>query len=253
MSNRIGVMLSSELVPGHSTLAVDIAQLCESRGLDTTTVQSLIDDAPPSWWGQGDARVLAGDLALLGPGIGAEGVRNRITAGTGATWQLAIVTVDRIGAFATTCATVVEYGLSILEARAASWTAHGLALQHLTVVPVEKLLSGEPDWPTIGLGLRAALVKPILTVEGANTLPDGCVISSITQPVGASNGSGIWTVEITGPDTVGLLAEVTRTLTALGVDILSAEVTSNSGVALDTFTVRLTDPAGISALKALAV
>lgn len=252
MSSRIGAMLSSARVPDYPTLAVDVAQLCESRGLDTSTVQSLLDDAPPSWWGQGDAAVLAGDLALLGPGIGAEGVRNRITAGTGATWQLAIVTVDRIGAFATTCATLADYGLSILGARAASWTAHGLALQHLTVIPVEKLLSGEPDWPTIGLGLRAALVKPVLTVGGANTLPDGCVVASITQPVGANN-PGIWTVEITGPDTIGLLAEVTRTLTALGADILSAEVTSNSGVALDTFTLRLTDPAGISALKALAV
>ncbi len=242
-------MLSSELAPDHSTLAGEVAQLCQARGIEAQTVQSLIDDAPSSWWRQGDGPILAADLALLSPGIGAEGVRFRIMAADDPLWQLTIVTVDRIGAFATTCATLAEYGLSILEARAASWTAHGLALQHLTVVPVEKPLSGEPDWPTIGLGLRAALVKPVLTVEGANTLIDGCVVSSVIQSTGT--GSDIWTAEITGPDTIGLLASITRTLTALGADILSAEVTSNNGVALDTFTLRLTDPAGISALKAL--
>ena len=242
--------MSSELAPDNSTLAGEVAQLCQARGIDAGTVQNLIEDAPGPWWNQGDAPLLASDIALLSPGIGAEGVRFRIMAAVDPLWHLTVVTIDRIGAFATTCATLAEFGLSVLGARAASWTTHGLALQHLTVVPVEKPLSGEPDWPTIGLGLRAALVKPILTVEGANTLLDGCVVSSVAPAEGSAND--IWTVEITGPDTIGLLASITRTLTALGADIISGDVTSHDGMAHDKFSLRLSDPAGIAALKALA-
>jgi UTP:GlnB (protein PII) uridylyltransferase len=245
-------MLSQELVNDRADLVAEVASQCNDKGLDAAVVGRLIADAPSSWWTQADAATLAGDLALLGPGIGAEGVRIRITPATGATWELAIVTADRIGAFAATCSTLSDFGLSVLEARAASWTGHGLALQHLRAEPVELPLSGEPDWPTIGLGLRAALTQEVLTTRSLNTLHDSCEVALLVNHETPESCPDTWTLVVTGPDTVGLLASITRMLTALGADILSAEVTSVDGVAHDAFMLRLSDPAGVAALRALA-
>ena len=245
-------MQSPELVTIRTRLAAEVSQHCEERGIDHDLVAELIADAPPSWWTQGDAETLASDIALLSPGISLEGVRIRISPSTGTFWNLAIVTTDRLGAFAATCSTLSDYGLSVLDARAASWTAQGLALQHLRVVPVTSPLSGEPDWPTIGLGLRAALTSTVPPEPVVNVLLDGCEIALLVNHEIPESAPDTWTVVATGPDSVGLLASITRTLTALGADILSAEVNSAEGIAHDTFTLRLSDPTGIAALRALA-
>lgn len=250
--DQTGIMLSPQLVPHRAELVAAVSSQCLSKGLDAGVVERLLAEAPLSWWTQADIDTLAADVALLSPGIGPEGVRIRISPTEDTAWQLTVVTTDRIGAFAATCATLSEFGLSVLDARAASWTGAGLALQHLRVVPVEVPLSGEPDWPTIGLGLRAALTQPVLTDRGVNLLLDGCQIALLVNHDIPESSPDTWTMVVTGPDTVGLLASITRMLTALGADILSAEVTSVDGVAHDAFTLRLSDPAGIAALKALA-
>ena len=113
-------------------------------------------------------------------------------------------------------------------------------------------MSGEPDWPTIGLGLRSALTETAVPTGSVNTLLDGCRVVLLVDHDVPKSAPDTWTVVVTGPDTVGLLASITRTLTALGADILSAEVTSVDGVAHDAFTLRLSDPLGVAALQALA-
>jgi UTP:GlnB (protein PII) uridylyltransferase len=231
-----------------SQLRLSVMLLCKQRGLEEGAVALLVNDAPPSWWNQADAETLGSDLALLAPGIGPEGVRIRISPTDSDMWDLAIVTMDRIGAFATTCSTLADFGVSIGKARVASWSDHGLALQHLTVVPFETPRSGEPDWPTIGLGLRASLTQPDLGVSVRASLPDGAGISRITS----ENSAGPWTVEVTGPDTMGLLAAITRAFTSLGADILAADAVSTDGVAFDTFSLKFSDAAGEAALRAMA-
>lgn len=229
-------------------LRESVLLLCQRRGLEEGAVELLINEAPPSWWTQAGAATLAADIALLVPGIGPEGVRIRIAATDTVAWDLAIVTMDRIGAFATTCLTLADFGVSIATARVASWSDHGLAMQHLTVVPLETPRSGEPDWPTIGLGLRAALTQPDLGVSAITSLPEGAGVSHITYEIPSDR----WTVTVTGPDWMGLLAAITRTFTSIGADILAADAVSTDGVAFDTFSLKFSDPAGLAALRAMA-
>jgi UTP:GlnB (protein PII) uridylyltransferase len=254
-------------------LKASVLTAAQALGVDLQRADALTTEAPETWWAQGNTAALATDVKLLGPGIGPEGVRIRIsptpetalphasakTPSSGnALWDLAIVTTDRPGAFSATCATLSDFGISVVRARVASWTQSALALQHLTVEPIDAPIGGEPDWPTVGLALRAALTQPPLGSPWAPFFNDGCTISTlIHHDCGEKLGSkpsmcDMWTVVVTGPDTLGLLASITRTFTALGADILSAEVTSSEGMAQDAFTLRLSNPEGIAALRAMS-
>lgn len=217
------------------------------RGAERARVDALLADAPEPWWQAGTVDDLVGDVALLLDPLIPDQVRLRILppVGTSDEWDLAVVAADQIGLLATTAEVAARHRLSITSARIATWVGSGMALQRLSLVPTELPSSGEPDWAFIGQHLHAALRAP--RAQGhRTTVPKG------VQIVGAEPRSdGRWIVEVTGPDEIGLLADVASLLTGIGADVVTARLGASQGVAHDTFLVRLRTADGDARLRAL--
>ena len=216
-----------------------------TKGVAKAAVESLLEDAPDPWWESTSVAGLATDMVLLAPHLGPNEVRIRIVSGA-ADWELSVVAHDRPGLLATTAGLLADHGLSIDDARIATWTHHGLALQRLRVSTRDQPSSGEPDFPFIGQALRNALALTAPRPE-TNVFPDGCAVRSV-----AAMGQGRWKVEVEARDEIGLLARVANVLHGLGANVLAADVHSEGARALDTFLVELDDEASLRLLRALA-
>ena len=216
-----------------------------AKGTARAAAVALLDDAPEPWWESTSVAGLATDIGLLAPGLAVNEVRIRIVSGL-SDWELSVVAVDRPGLLATTAGVLADYGLSIDDARIATWAVHRLALQRLRVSARTLPSIGEPDFPFIGQALRAALAVDSVRPD-ATTFPDGCAVRSVVAV-----GHGRWKVEVEARDEVGLLASIAAALHGLGANVLAADVHSEGPRALDTFLVELDDEASLRMLRALA-
>lgn len=227
-----------------------VLELATARGVDAVLAGALVDGAPEPWWTSAEPSLLAADIALLAPLLGVDEARVRIGTPEVADgpWDLSIVVYDRPGLLATTARVLADQGLTIVSARIASWSSHGLALQRIGVVPVELPLSGEPDWPFIGQKLRTALTGPVDAPVESAMLPDGCAVRAVRPGRALSQ----WFIDIEANDEIGLLARIAGTLQALGADVIAADIRSHEGRAVDTFLVHLEDPSGLRTVQALA-
>lgn len=216
-----------------------------AKGVVKGVVEALLDDAPEPWWESTSVAGLAADVMLLAPGLGPNEVRIRIVAGI-TNWELSVVAADRPGLLATTAGVLADHDLSIDDARIATWTSSGLALQRLRVSAPNTSSSVEPDFPFIGQDLRTALATPVQRPDHTG-FPDGCAVRSVVNV-----GQRRWRVEVEARDEVGLLAKVANALHALGANVLAADVHSEGHRALDTFLVELDDEASLRLLRALA-
>ena len=229
----------------HHAAADEVVARVVAKGVAKVAVESLLNDAPDPWWEGTSVAGLATDIVLLAPALGADEVRIRIVSGL-SDWELSVVAHDRPGLLATTAGILADHGLSIDDARIATWTRHGLALQRLRVSARELPTSGEPDFPFIGQALRHALAMTAPRPE-TNVFPDGCAVRSVVPM-----GPGRWKVEVEARDEIGLLARVANALHGLGANVLAADVHSEGARALDTFLVELDDEASLRLLRALA-
>jgi glycine cleavage system regulatory protein len=216
-----------------------------AKGTSRAVVEALLDDAPEPWWESTSVAGLATDIVLLAPGLATDEVRIRIVSGI-SDWELSVVAADRPGLLATTAGVLAEHGLSIDDARIATWTGHRLGLQRLRVSARTLPSSGEPDFPFVGQALRAALAVDRVRAD-ATAFPDGCAVRSVV-----AMGHGRWRVEVEARDEVGLLARIAAALHGLGANVLAADVHSEGARALDTFLVELDDEASLRLLRALA-
>ena len=216
-----------------------------AKGVAKAVAEALLDDAPEPWWESTSVAGLAADVVLLAPGLGPNEVRIRIVTAI-SNWEMSVVATDRPGLLATTAGVLADHDLSIDDARIATWTASGLALQRLRVSAPHSSSSVEPDFPFIGQDLRTALATATLPPDHAG-FPDGCAIRSVVNV-----GHRRWRVEVEARDEVGLLARVASALHGLGANVLAADVHSEGHRALDTFLVELDDEASLRLLRALA-
>lgn len=232
--------------PGvHRGVRDEVVARAAAKGVAMRRAEELLDDAPEPWWESTSVAGLATDIVLLAPPLGPDEVRIRIVSGL-TDWELSVVARDRPGLLATTAGVLADHGLSIDDARIATWAVHELAMQRLRVSARELPSSGEPDFPFIGQALRHALAEPAVKPE-TNVFPDGCAVRSVV-----SMGIGRWKVEVEARDEVGLLARVATALHGLGANVLAADVHSEGARALDTFLVELDDEASLRLLRALA-
>ena len=229
----------------HHAAADEVVARAVAKGVLKAAALELIDDAPDPWWESTSVAGLATDVVLLAPGLAADEVRIRIVSGI-SDWELSVVAADRPGLLATTAGVLADHGLSIDDARIATWSRHRLALQRLRVSTREVPSSGEPDFPYIGQCLRNALAVAAPRPE-TNVFPDGCAVRSVV-----AMGPGRWKVEVEARDEIGLLARVANALHGLGANVLAADVHSEGARALDTFLVELDDEASLRLLRALA-
>lgn len=236
---------ASVVSPRHHGAADEVVARSVAKGVPKPAVEALLADAPDPWWEGTSVAGLATDIVLLAPALGAGEVRIRIVSGL-ADWELSVVASDRPGLLATTARILADHGLSIDDARVATWAGHGLALQRLRVSARNLPSSGEPDFPFIGQALRHALAMTAPRPQ-TNVFPDGCAVRSVIAV-----GHGRWKVEVEARDEIGLLASVAAALHGLGANVLAADVHSEGARALDTFLVELDDEASLRLLRALA-
>jgi UTP:GlnB (protein PII) uridylyltransferase len=230
---------------GAMTTKEELRQRAIEAGADHDALDVLLATAPAAWW-QAPVDALLSDVLLLLPGLTPGQVRVRIASpqiGENI-WELTVVAPDRQGVLATTAFVCSHHQLSIRSARVASWP--GLALQRLSIVPIVIPSSGEPDWIPFGQELRTALTStnPTEVLAGGSGGSGGSGKAEprfFVQSVEALS-DGTHRVEVSGPDEVGLLAEITRALMAAGADIRAAELSDADGQARDVFVVTGLEP-----------
>jgi UTP:GlnB (protein PII) uridylyltransferase len=237
-----------ESVVSFGRIPISFLDAAKDRGLRRDVVTGLVDTAPIGWLDGISETDLIEDLVLVAPELDAASMRVRVRD-LGSDWELSVVTTDHPGVLATSCRILAESGLTITGARVASWTERSVALQRFTVIPVVMPLSGEPDWPTITLGLRAALLASAPELPSStppSVLPNGWTLELLEDLSG-----GRIAVRFRAPDAPGLLAEITQLLSDLGADVRSATVHSEDGFAVDDFVLTCEAPSASDQLRSL--
>src|SRR5947199_334071 len=175
--------------------------------------------------------------------------------------DLVVVTHDVPGLFALIAGTLAAHGLNIISAQIAT-RADGVAIDTFQVNdPTGEAVTSAAQW-----GRTLAALAAVLTDEqsvdgllerrraGGRATPPGEARPKIAVDNRLSDEyTGI---EAKCPDRLGLLYLITRTLSALGLDIASARIATEIDQALDTFYVRdrtgrrLEDPDAIECARA---
>jgi [protein-PII] uridylyltransferase len=159
--------------------------------------------------------------------------------------QLTVVAPDRPGLLADVTAVLAMYGIALLDARAHS--EHGQALEVFTLDLPE---AATPRWQRVAEDIEGAALKRFNVAEAlaryeqeqsrhrrrrrAAALPSPEVKVTLDN-AGASAAS---ILEVRAPDVPGLLHKVAAAIADLGLDILSARVSTLGNAAVDTFYVR---------------
>jgi UTP:GlnB (protein PII) uridylyltransferase len=222
-----------------------------ARGLDGDRVAALAKASPPLWGGSTDQRL--DDLVLLLRPLEVGEVRVRVQVSVqepvnsddANQWDVSLVAQDRVGLLSITSSLLAQNELSITQARVATWP-DGTALQHLRVHSNSRS-SIEPAWASIGQNLRNAIdsAKPtpgpgvfseawIRDVQVLSKLPDGQRLLVIVDT----------------DDCIGILAAVAYAFSALGANVVSAEIQTIEGAARDLFVVDA-PPASVARIMAM--
>ncbi len=170
---------------------------------------------------------LASDLSLCHPKL----KRNEVRAvahpiADTDTIRLTVVTRDRHGLLADTCAVLADEALSVESASAMTWPALGLALHSLVVRPEGLLDTG--DFDRLGAKLR-----------GINTAPAAPAFVPVGRATVEVSGAPAQraTITIVAKNQLGLLCAITRWFADADVNIEAVHATTEFGVARDTFIV----------------
>jgi [protein-PII] uridylyltransferase len=166
--------------------------------------------------------------------------------------RLTVVTPDRHGVFARVAGVLSLHGLDVLDA--AALTENGVALQ---VFRVQSSFGPTFSWDRVEgdlerglagqLAIRARLAERARTYGHRRPTTLGATEPEVRFDLAASDGSTV--VEVHAPDSLGVLYRITRALTDLDLDIVSAKVQTLGPQVVDSFYVRgpdgrkVTDPA----------
>ncbi len=155
--------------------------------------------------------------------------------------DLVVVTGDTPGLFALIAGTLASQGINIISAQIAT-RADGIAIDTFQVNdPTGEAITSHTQWSRTLEALRAVLSEE----QSVDALLDRRRQRFAHPPVAAPAPPKITVsnqlsdtdtvVEVKCPDRVGLLYQITRTLSSLGLDITSARIATEIDQAFDTF------------------
>ncbi|HEY7453836.1 MAG TPA: [protein-PII] uridylyltransferase, partial [Thermoleophilaceae bacterium] len=175
--------------------------------------------------------------------------------------DLVVVTRDVPGLFSLIAGTLAAHGINIISAQIAT-RADGLAIDTFQVNdPTGDVVTSAAQWTRT----LDALGKVLADEQSVDVLLErrraaGRPVATGQAPpkIAVDNrlSDEYTVVEVKSPDRLGLLYLITRTLSALGLDIASARIATEIDQALDTFYVldrhghRLEDPPAIERVRA---
>jgi [protein-PII] uridylyltransferase len=171
--------------------------------------------------------------------------------------ELVIATRDVPGLFSLIAGTLAAHGINVLSAQIHT-RADGIAIDTFQVNdPLGEPVTGEARWRRTVEALRRVILGEetveALLARRRTGRPSGEAVAGPPKISVDNRLSDSHTVvEVKCPDRVGLLYAITRTLSALGLDIGSARIATEIDQAYDTFYVtdregrRVEDPAAMS-------
>jgi [protein-PII] uridylyltransferase len=174
--------------------------------------------------------------------------------------ELVIATRDVPGLFALIAGTLAAHGINVLSAQIHT-RADGIAIDTFQVNdPLGEPVTGEARWRRTVEALRKVIVgeeavEPLLARRRTGRPPGEPLAGPPKISVDNRLSDSYTVVEVKCPDRLGLLYAITRTLSAMGLDIGSARIATEIDQAYDTFYVtdregrRVEDPAAMSRLR----
>ncbi len=154
--------------------------------------------------------------------------------------DLVVVTRDQPGLFALIAGTLAAHGVNIISAQIAT-REDGIAIDTFQVNdPTGEAVTSAAHWNRTLAALRAVLVgeqSVDALLERRRAGRRGSTVTPALPRIAIDNTlSDTFTViEVKCPDRLGLLHLITRTLSALGLDIASARIATEIDQAFDTF------------------
>jgi glycine cleavage system regulatory protein len=207
-----------------------LRRLLQPTSLPDDLVNEVLSETNTLWLLGATNELVASELVLCHPPLGPGEVRAVVTeTGEPALWRVTVVTRDRPGLLAATCATLSGAGLSIVDANGSVLPRSRLAMQRLTVSSTQPELA-EAGWSRLGRDLRQNLVGGAL--PPSRFVPRGPVVVE-AQP--QELGRSVVTVE--APDGVGLLHAAAAWFEASGCNVESCRAGTDGGQARAVFIV----------------
>jgi len=196
----------------------------------------------------------------IAPDLGRAEVRTMVEPGAPAgTFELLVVAADRPGLLSWIAGALSLAGLSILTAQVFT-TEDGAAVDVFGVKGAFEPEVGEERWREFRSLLRKAIEGRVSLedrmIEKRRHYPPPRVDVPVTVSIDNDASDFFTVVEVGGPDRIGLLHDITRTLAELRLDVHLAKVATYTGRVIDAFYVRdavgskLEDPDQVAALEA---
>jgi glycine cleavage system regulatory protein len=207
-----------------------LRELLEPTSLPHELVEEVLSETNTLWLLGATDELVASELVLCHPPLGPGEVRAVVTeADELGLWRVTVVTRDRPGLLAATCATLSGAGLSIVDAAGTVLPRSRLAMLRLTVSSTEPA-RGEAAWSRLGRELRENLVGREL--PSSRFVPRGpVVVEAQPQELGRS------VVTIEAPDGVGLLHAAAAWFETNGCNVEACRAGTEGGQARDVFIV----------------
>ncbi|MBN2848252.1 MAG: hypothetical protein JXP72_07375 [Coriobacteriia bacterium] len=248
LAAKMEAALSPE-VDGAGIVAAAEATRVEARRRASSvgasrTVLAFLEHAPLRYLARRTATEVLRDARLVqslgGPGRIGEFAFEVQPGPAAGTWLLDVVTRDRAGLFATISGVLALTGLDVLSAEAFTEQA-GVALDTFTVASATRADIGPGTWTAFETRLDDALsgrldLEARLAERRRHYAPRQ---NGATPPEVRVGPRGVFStsVHVRAADRVGLLHDLAFALERAGLDVRRAVITTESGIARDTFEV----------------
>jgi [protein-PII] uridylyltransferase len=205
-------------------------------------VARFLDRMPRQYLLAVPAEQVARHYAMLAAPLGGMEVRTLTSLGERpGTYRVAVGSRDRRGLLSKVAGSFALSGLSILTAQVFT-TEDGLALDLFEVEGKFEKDVGEERWRGFRATLRKALEERLSLEHGVREkrshYPPPREDIPVKVDVDNEASDFFSVVEVSAPDRIGLLFDVTRTLSSLGLDVHLAKVATMGARVVDAFYVR---------------
>jgi len=217
-------------------------------------VERFIMRMPRSYFLSIPPAQIARHFATIEPDLGKHDVRtSTLQGGRPGTYELLVVAADRSGLLSWIAGALSLAGLSILTAQVFT-TEDGVAADLFEVQGVFEPVVGEDRWREFRGQLRKAIDGRVSLehrmTEKRRHYPERSE-TPVTVAVDNDASDFFTVIEIGAPDRIGLLYDITRTLSELALDVHLAKVATYTDRVVDAFYVR--DALGRKVLEAAEV
>jgi pimeloyl-ACP methyl ester carboxylesterase/predicted amino acid-binding ACT domain protein len=226
LDNVLHVQSAQHHVQAATASTSELRLLLRDTSVPRRVVSRLLRGVSPLWVLSAPPAVLAADLALCHPRLGADEIRavaRPITSGN--RFRLTVVGHDRAGFLADTSAVLAREDVWVEGASVATWPDRRLALHALTVRSTGELDADR--WGRIGKQLREVAAGDQRRMR---YVPSGQASVTLT-----GEGDGRSVVRVTAPDRLGLLSAITRWFADHDLSVDAANISTVDGIAKDVF------------------